>query len=635
MKKSFNIIAALLLCSLLLFQSLVSTGCFRIMGEVDALNHEVTVPSASEPPSRFFFGSKLNLRLVELLPPAILVTIWELPFELAADVLMLPVDIVILVNYLINPPLGLLIDKHENGRLEQMLKKGADPNGKDLRYHLGYWRPLDIATKARNSKAVQLLLDYGAKLSAEDYFMFHGDDYSNEARDIALIALRTDVPREIAQRNETRFYVNEWIYRWIKKRLDSNAKEEDGQLEFEVISLLLKHGFPVNSFDRDRNNLSTGTTILDDVLSSRRLKPEDKAKMVALLRSYNAQTYSELAQEDPSLPHLDLSEVNVAPQFKPVVEILERSPDAAGYRVSSICPGIAGPLLMFDYLPVKEVKKGKSYTTEIKIHRRISSHEWNQSLETLEVPTYYRIILTPRGDKVPSQIDSAWPRNLVINEQWVTLDTCEMYVALNPERGTHITNYKDLEAIVLTSVPRNVDKYEARRKFTTFEKPIDNSFFNFLLTQRQDAPTRFQTRIDYTLQRANKKTAELGLPGEWHFHSNLIYENHYSRQNEEKIAYFYSSMRPYEELLKTPRPLAPFPNEIIVLAYDTVQEQQVSRPSFNDPFRECLGYWNYSIFGYYSEKTREYANILYGDEVPRERREAIRQVLVELFKCTQ
>ena len=661
MKKSFNIIATLLLCSLLLFQSLVSTGCCRINGEVNALTLKSNFISqaAINPPRRFFFGIKgyvSNMVMIIPFPPIIrLVLLLDLPLEALADLLMIPVDSIVYLHYLMNPPLSLLIEKHKNDQLETMLKKGIDPNKADYRYDPG--NTLAIARASNNSTAAKLLLEYGAKLPANAAYFFDLDTMSGEKVKIALYALRAGIPREIAQHKDAIFFVNQWIRRWIRIRIRENAKQDDGQLEFEVISLLLKHGFPVNNFYEAKHHLFPSTTVLDEVLMERRLKPEDKAKMVALLRSCNARTYSEICEENPSLPHLDVSGIDVAPQFKPVVEILGRSRDAAGFRVSASFSGIEGPLLVFDYLPVKEAHEGKSYTTEVKIHRRISSHEWNQTLETVEIPTYYRIILTSKGHKMPSQIDSSWPRDMVIEEIWCSLETCEMYVVINPQnRKTRnvIAQYPDLEAIALTMFPYNVSRDTAiysRLRYMEKACPPDYSyFFNKFFEQKLENGIEFQEEIDETVRKANQKTAELGLPGKWRVHSFIrhckqrqevqfrgLFENA-NPPKKDVVVYVYSSMRTFEELLNSPRPLAPFPKEILVLApRHPSGKYHYYRGTLNGNL-ENGGYWNSSGFStrYLEEKKECYisADILYGDDVPQEHLNAIKQVLVELYNCT-
>ena len=58
----------------------------------------------------------------------------------------------------------------------------------------------------------------------------------------------------------------------------------------------------LKSFDRDQYSLFPKMTALDEVLMAKRLNSKDKQRMVELLRSYNAKTSSECAQEDGTLP---------------------------------------------------------------------------------------------------------------------------------------------------------------------------------------------------------------------------------------------------------------------------------------------------------------------------------------------
>ena len=89
----------------------------------------------------------------------------------------------------------------------------------------------------------------------------------------------------------------------------------------------------------------------------------------------------ELAKENPKLPHLNLDGIAVQPQFPPVVDLMEHSVEAAAYRVTDKHPTLEGPLLIFDYLPLKDAKAQKPYFKTIALHRRKSPTEWNQKIE--------------------------------------------------------------------------------------------------------------------------------------------------------------------------------------------------------------------------------------------------------------
>ena len=155
--------------------------------------------------------------------------------------------------------------------------------------------PLKIAYQKDNSEAAKLLLEHGAKVNAKDVFILKGDYYTYEKNKTALYALRSEIPKEMTQTWEAKFLVSKWVQLWIKKRLAHKSDEHDGTLEFEVVSLLLKHGFPVNNTrTMTENHIDVQKTLLDDLLAENRLPPEDKDKMVSLLRSYNAKTFAEL-----------------------------------------------------------------------------------------------------------------------------------------------------------------------------------------------------------------------------------------------------------------------------------------------------------------------------------------------------
>ncbi len=445
--------------------------------------------------------------------------------------------------------------------------------------------------------------------------------------------LRAGIPPEMAQKEEAKFYVNNWVNQWISHSLEQNQKKRDGALEFEAISLLLKYGFPVNHIKDYKYDNRTSFTALDTVLMAKRLNPEIRQKMVDLLRSYNAKTYLELVTEDETLPHLDLSGIEVDPQFQKIVEILQHSEDAAGYRVSAHYPGLEGPLLVFDFLAASEAKQGKSHTKTIQFHRRKNNNEWNQTCESVEIPEYYRIILTPKGKKVPSQISPDWPRKKVLLEQWISLESCEMYVAFNPERHTrHIMKYRDLEAIVWTIVPPDMSKYDARRLFKYHEIPIDDSFFldfaGVFNPEKGAIPS--QPLMEAALQRANSKLAALGLPGKWH--SRGI--NRFKLGGKQiAMGFVYSSIRTLEELKNTPSPIAPLPNEILILAWEKwPPEPMPERIVFREQYKECLGYWNSAYWEADSNYCKKSATILYGDNVSSETLNNISQTISELLQ---
>ena len=540
-------------------------------------------------------------------------------------------------DYLANPPLGLLVMQGKYDRLAAKLENGANPNEIDLRYKQLYY-PLELAFHNHRVKAAKILIDHGARFPSVVYFQ--GNYHSDKKTEIAVYALRSGIPQEMAHNNDAIFYINTWVNEWLQRSLIpleyAGKKERDGSLEFEAVSLLLKSGFPVNSIRVNRQDNIPAWTALDRVLLSRRLTSEDKQRMVALLRSYNAKTYPELVEEDNSLPHLDLSGIEVEPQFQEVVEILQHSRNAIGYRVSADCPGIEGPLLVFDYLPVEAKMKGELHTKTINVHRRKANHEWNQECESVEIPEYYRIILTPKGNKVPSQIRSDEPRKMKIQEAWVTLKTCEMYVALNPEREcSNLLFYDDLEAIILTIVPPSISRYAARSNFYLrgqgHDPIIDYSFFKDHFANRLDESSPIPAEVEVSLQRANRKIAELGLPGKWRVYSISPLD----AAGKKLVKFVYSSTRTLEELQNTPLPIAPFPNEIMIRAYENYPHQPIDelQPRLIEHYRETDGYWNHGSFLIRSSNNSyNNADILYGDSVSMQTLQDIAQTILELFQ---
>ena len=472
---------------ILLALLLLTTGCCRILMEVEAFNDpNGGYNPAQEPPDRFLCGTRAALAF----PPAIP----EAPLELVADIVCLPIDFVLLAYYLADPPLASLVEHNQLNRLERALKNGADPNKIDRRF--GPYTPLWQARTSHNAKAFQLLLENGAQLPSESQSLglLRPSGYDKADREITLLALRHGLPETWVKDRNSKFTVNEWVSYWIK---ECNAIKPDLQKKqqlFEIIELLLKHNFPVNSLYRssDVNSLYTRSdcenetmkTALDRVLLNWYLSPENKNKMAPLLRAHGAKTYLELVAEDPSLPHLDLKGINVPPQFQSVIDVLKNSVDAAGYRISDKHPTIAGPILVIDYLPASSAKNKKPYFETVQVHRRKSPTEWKQELEPFEVPASCRIILTDKGKKFPSQLSDDLSKQMVISEQWLSLPTCEMYIMFN-SFSKFRTPREDLVKIIQPLYPPSMEYIQIDSKISSFFPQLKELIvFNRFLTEK-------------------------------------------------------------------------------------------------------------------------------------------------------
>lgn len=569
---------------------------------------------AQEPPDRFLCGTRAALAF----PP----TIPEAPLELVADIVCLPIDFVLLAYYLADPPLASLVEHNQLNRLERALKNGADPNKIDRRF--GPYTPLWQARTSHNAKAFQILLENGAQLPSESQSLglLRPGGYDEADREITLLALRHGLPQAWAKDRTQEFTVNDWVSCWIKEcnALEPNLQKQ--QMLFEIIELLLKHKFPVNSlYRRSDGENETMKTALDCVLLNRYLFPENKNKMASFLREHGAKTYLELVAEDPSLPHLDLNGIDVPPQFQPVVDVLKNSVDAAGYRISDKHPTIAGPILVIDYLPAK-VKNKKSYFETIQVHRRKSPTEWNQELEPLEIPASCRIILTDKGKKLPSQLSDDLPKQMVIREQWFSLPTCEMYIMFNS------FNREDLVKIIQPLYPPSM-------KFSQIDSNISSLFhhleelivFNRFLTEKLE-PLCIEKwpNAANVLKRIQDKTAEMQLKGEWTLHSfnePLYYKG---------AIMVFSTCRSLDELKKCPRPIASFPEELVIVILITDFSEEHLKHEWPDKERmyigPFLGYWHYAG---YSIKNLKDVQVFYGDAVSHETLDKIPPIIKTLF----
>jgi hypothetical protein len=600
---------------ILLALLLLTTGCCRILMEVEAFNDpNGGYNPAQEPPDRFLCGTRAALAF----PP----TIPEAPLELVADIVCLPIDFVLLAYYLADPPLASLVEHNQLNRLERALKNGADPNKIDRRF--GPYTPLWQARTSHNAKAFQLLLENGAQLPSESQSLglLRPGGYDKADREITLLALRHGLPETWAKDRTQEFTVNDWVSCWIKacNALEPNLQKQ--QMLFEIIELLLKHKFPVNSlYRRSDSENQTMKTALDRVLLNWYLSPENKNKMASLLRAHGAKTYLELVAEDPSLPHLDLKGINVPPQFQSVIDVLKNSVDAAGYRISDKHPTIAGPILVIDYLPAK-VKNKKPYFETIQVHRRKSPTEWNQELEPLEIPASCRIILTDKGKKLSSQLSDDLPKQMVIREQWFSLPTCEMYIMLNS------FNREDLVKIIQPLYPPSMKFSQIDSKISSFFPQLEELIvFNRFLTEKLE-PLCIEKwpNAANVLKRIQDKTAEMQLKGEWTLHSfnePLYYKG---------AIMVFSTCRSLDELKKCPRPIAPFPEELVIVIFITDFSEEHLKHEWPDKERMYIGpfleYWHYAG---YSIKGLKDVRVFYGDDVTHETLEKIPPIIKTLF----
>ena len=133
---------------ILLALLLLTTGCCRILMEVEAFNDpNGGYNPAQEPPDRFLCGTRAALAF----PP----TIPEAPLELVADIVCLPIDFVLLAYYLADPPLASLVEHNQLNRLERALKNGADPNKIDRRFG-----PYDLPKRVAASAFSEIILHF-------------------------------------------------------------------------------------------------------------------------------------------------------------------------------------------------------------------------------------------------------------------------------------------------------------------------------------------------------------------------------------------------------------------------------------------------------------------------------------------
>ena len=591
MKKTMKNILAAVICLFCL------TGCIRMSEEMELLAGK---PGYAKPPDHFYMGSKNNAGfMIGLWPynwPVVPLYLLDLPFELVADTLFIPHDIYLYHDYKQNPPLALLVQEKRYDELEKRLKAGEKPDKYDWRMPSNM-PPLQQALHDQNVKAYSLLLEHGATPDESSFTNFL-NLLTNDNKEIIRLAL---------ERCPANYDV---IYAWCSNHLKSKRKLSDSeqQMLLDIIEMMASHGFPVQSPSTVRNQQETP---LDMVYDDKTVfSPEKRQRLIDILRKHGGKTYEELVQTDKSLPHLHTENLDIHPMFNRIITQLEKSSNSENYLLSTHYEGIDGPVLVVD-LPMPLLggtNKSLKPRMTVSAHRRISATEWNSEGEPFDVPTGWRMIVTPKGRKIPSRLPPDMPRSL-LEEKWLTLPECDVYLE------TQGTFFPDYHYVAIQHI-LNLDyaSYPTAR----FHR-LPGASEAFFLHRDMRTWTFPLTKADEKwISALNKATSSAGLPGQW---------IRCSFDHDKAVPFYvYDLHGRFSHKTDEHPEIIPRPDEIICLiTKSTFKSAKANKTVMNS--KEGNSYWNYwkiSDFGYD-------VHIYFGDDVSMERLDQLQAVMATVI----
>jgi hypothetical protein len=319
----------------------------------------------------------------------------------------------------------------------------------------------------------------------------------------------------------------------------------------------------------------------------------------------------ELTQTDKSLPHLHTEDLEINPMFRQFVEQLAKSWNSDQYRLSTHYDGFDGPVLVVDLPmpPLNGPQKPLESRMTISVHRRISATEWDQKGEPFDVPTGWRMIVTPKGRRMPSRLSPDMPRFL-LHEEWTTLPDCEVYLESQglflPGKSFSIQQILKFDKLSYPA-KRPTEIYEAQ--FEAYFLHRDMRTWTFQLTKADEK----------WLSSLNQATASTGLPGQW---SRCSFEH-----DRTVPFYAYDVHGRFSHKTDEHPEIIPCPDEIICLiTKSTFKSAKANKTVMNS--KEGNSYWNYwkiSDFGYD-------IHIFFGDEVSADQLNQMQTVIKNVIK---
>ncbi len=598
-------------------------GCVRLGREYDINTQLIVIDGGArwspQPiPERFFGGTKENTSRIcnGKITFKTLFYLLDIPFELIADSLFLPKDVFLYADYLIDPPLSLLVQQNKYDELKKRLESGENPNVIDPRRR-GV-SPVEQALSDHNAAIYALLLEYGAA-SGRPYEHYY---YIPNAKEIIPLALKHD--GSLALNNNYGFPVFKWC-RLLKDGKDMTQEAQETCIF--IIEMLLEHGFSAQiPYEYWEQNKRMTMTPLDLIMACDELSLERKERLVSSLKAHGALTLEEATAKKyngPSTPpftvnypapcdfssQLKKDGIEIDPIFKQAVSILLADSTTRFYRISTTFPGLEHPVLVIDF--GRPNKNGELiYRQKIKIHRRLSKTEWNQQAEEFESPVYGRLIFTPKGMRIPSRLSEEMPLCL-LREAWLSFPDCECYYeslgakwCSYPEENTSAFIRKaDNESV-------KIEKKGYWNHLWSNDRPIYTDFSVY-----RDTITQADKRC---LEKASQATADAGITGTW---ARISYtaDRHYCFTNHDR----------FKETLS--EEIVPYPDEIFCSLHiykPTKRSRGKGTPVIRLNGLEGKSYWNCLSVTYKGMQLQ----IFFGDEVPLETVERLHQTLAKALQ---
>ena len=566
----------------------------------------------------------------------------DLPIEFALDTVLLPLDIVIYSCYCIRPPLDKYFYDNDLSGMKAQLEKGADPNAVTPWFKVR--RPLLLtAYYTGKEDFFRLLLDHGAKILFEI-----PQSYDNQKSGMIKYAFKNGCPEELLEHPKAKFVISDIILQNLE--YPYKASPDDKSL-VDVLTMLMDFGFPPHEWDMTKGGRPSMQTPLDVVMANEAMETEAKDRLVAAMMAHGAKSYAETNHLKSSDKHLQIDGMAILPMFQPVVDVFKASSHADLFRISDSYDSVDGPVLVIDKPLIHDVLHGDSYQKEtlyrqkIPFRRRISQTEWSPGIEYLDVPAEYRVVLTPPGKRLPSRRPQGMPSQRGFWEAWFTLPTCELYV----EHAMHCGNWPDkdlLKACLLHMQLKNDRDLLRRLIYAPSEvepsimdaigwpakhnyndgSPLDKLNWN---ATRNPGTYQITKEVEKWLSQATEELQRLGISAKWRLASGY----------DASMSYTFSTHRDLSEVRLESLPLAPHPEEIIVIIHR--RDLQHSYPVVEHPWGyEGKDYWNWEIHQpSYRIKTKHIRGtvhgdifLYYGDSVTKERLDALRHALEKLFK---
>ncbi|MBR6057075.1 MAG: YceK/YidQ family lipoprotein [Victivallales bacterium] len=572
----------------------MATGCVRLSMEFDHGNrHYFTHHKPEHSTERLYEGTRqaaknINTNLSPLTPYLIL----DLPFEIVADTLCLPLDAWMYSKYLMHPPLEKLVMKHKLKALASRLAQGDPPNSNSV-YQ---------AIHQHDSEAFALLAEYGATITDIAYRTINLQN-----KEIIEIALKHD--KNISEKYAESDILLEWMRLLKMPKTTMTATDETDFLE--IIDMLAHHGFGINVYG---NEYTLRQTPLDIAHGNKMLSEKSRSHLVSVLKSNGAMTYRELALKK-NLPHLRTDGLEIHPMFNPLLEILETQPKAETIRLSTHYQGIEAPVLVVDYPEERTI---------VKMHRRKADGTWNQDTEDFDIPACFRMIFTPPDVHVPSRFQADMPLFL-LEEKRFSFKDYELLLEIpgGIANDLDLPWHKNKPSKVFEEImqlPRNPNgKYASDDISGSFVSELGMN--TFLRMTEYTRPLTYEDKE--WLEKANRLTAEAGLAGRWRrmqFSSKpgVIFSG-----DSSWVYYVFTNHERFPERILPGDIPAPYPDEIICI---------FTPNDFKPTSNTVIKYDGQAGRTYWNHWNTMHANILFGDEIKKDTLDLLRLTILDIMK---